>query len=371
MSIKGITVGTPIPRSDWNQTDPRKADYIKNKPDFTGAEEHFSDKNNPHNVTAEQIGSASVPKSASGSAISIDDAIVAPLHGLVLYGKTTQDGTPTPESPVELVTSGANGAINVSIGLSVDDTEPQTLTVSTPNGLFGVPAANISAYPGNYTDENGQQWICDEIDFARGVYIQRTKTVDMGSLNWRYSTGTNPYFYTEVSKKSRSQAGALCTAYSFEPDYKKWQNCDLVFNDRPIKNYQMVNFVNRAYTDAAAFKAAMSGQTLLVVLETPVETPLSAEELAQYAALHTNKPNTAVYNDAGAEMEVSYFTPTSAIPIKYGQAYESGKLLTIDELGCVAKTRGLPSMVGIVASDVDITAGTSVDGSWEYYDVYK
>jgi hypothetical protein len=30
--IRGNTVGTPAPRSDWNQNDPRKADYIANKP---------------------------------------------------------------------------------------------------------------------------------------------------------------------------------------------------------------------------------------------------------------------------------------------------------------------------------------------------
>lgn len=32
MKIKGITVGTTMPRSDWNQTNPAKADFIKNKP---------------------------------------------------------------------------------------------------------------------------------------------------------------------------------------------------------------------------------------------------------------------------------------------------------------------------------------------------
>ena len=30
--IRGRTVMTPMPRSDWNQADPKKADYIKNKP---------------------------------------------------------------------------------------------------------------------------------------------------------------------------------------------------------------------------------------------------------------------------------------------------------------------------------------------------
>lgn len=34
--IRGNTVGTTMPRPDWNQTDPTKADYIKNKPTNIG-----------------------------------------------------------------------------------------------------------------------------------------------------------------------------------------------------------------------------------------------------------------------------------------------------------------------------------------------
>lgn len=34
MGIKGNTVGTPTPKSDWLQNNPNKADYIKNKPDI-------------------------------------------------------------------------------------------------------------------------------------------------------------------------------------------------------------------------------------------------------------------------------------------------------------------------------------------------
>lgn len=40
----------------------------------------------------------------------------------------------------------------------------QTLTLQTPNALPGIPVSS----GGNYTDENGQQWICDEVDLARG-----------------------------------------------------------------------------------------------------------------------------------------------------------------------------------------------------------
>lgn len=46
---------------------------------------------------------------------------------------------------------------------------PQTLTAQTPGGLPGIPVSS----GGNYTDESGQQWICDEVDFSRGKYVKR------------------------------------------------------------------------------------------------------------------------------------------------------------------------------------------------------
>lgn len=50
--------------------------------------------------------------------------------------------------------------------------------------------------------------------------------------------------------------------------------------------------------------------TVVYELETPIVTPIPAEELAQYAVLHTNKPNTTIFNDAGAHMEVEYVADT-------------------------------------------------------------
>lgn len=51
--IRGNTVGTTMPRPDWNQEDPTKADYIKNKEAVNG---HLTNTSNPHNVTATQVG---------------------------------------------------------------------------------------------------------------------------------------------------------------------------------------------------------------------------------------------------------------------------------------------------------------------------
>lgn len=52
----------------------------------------------------------------------------------------------------------------------------QLLTLPTPNGLPGVPVTS----GGNYTDPQGQQWICDEVDLGREVYVQR---VDKGAFD--------------------------------------------------------------------------------------------------------------------------------------------------------------------------------------------
>lgn len=42
------------------------------------------------------------------------------------------------------------------------------------------------------------------------------------------------------------------------------------------------------------------------ILAEPIETPIPAEELAAYRALHTNYPNTTVYSDEDVHMEMGY-----------------------------------------------------------------
>lgn len=41
--IIGVTVGTPLPKPNFKQTDPTKGDYIKNKPDFDGLKSRIVD----------------------------------------------------------------------------------------------------------------------------------------------------------------------------------------------------------------------------------------------------------------------------------------------------------------------------------------
>ena len=71
MIISGNTVGTPMPRTNYEQTNPAKADYLTGKNVLdqkieaahtaagnaqTAVDQHSQNEENPHGVTAEQVG---------------------------------------------------------------------------------------------------------------------------------------------------------------------------------------------------------------------------------------------------------------------------------------------------------------------------
>lgn len=73
MSIMGNVVGVPTPRADWAQTDPAKADFIRNKPDLTTLDQGIG------NTMA--VARAALPKSG-GTMTGELDMGGCPLSGL-------------------------------------------------------------------------------------------------------------------------------------------------------------------------------------------------------------------------------------------------------------------------------------------------
>lgn len=262
-----------------------------------------------------------VEKTASGKGISILDSMEKPLKGLRLFGKTTQNGTPSPTAPVPLVSAGDGGSIIVTIGTSESDTNPQTLTVSTPNGLPGIHVSE----GGNYTDENGWQWICDEVDFAKGVYVQRVlQNVFNGSENWKDRTEeftqkqdgqyrfslNNPFSvkYGKLDERVESTYG-LSDWGSVKGLHGVANKSADGFTLYTASQALYIGYITTSqYTSLEELKYGLSNNplTVLAILETPIETALSAEQLAAYAALHTYSPSTTIFNDADSYMEVKY-----------------------------------------------------------------
>ena len=174
----------------------------------------------------------------------------------------------------------------------------QTVTVSTPNSLPGIPVTS----GGNYTDSNGQQWICDEIDFARGVYVQRIGSTDLTDAHW-VKNDSGKYYANKDRGVYSPTYRLLCTHIIGGSAYDGVRNNVIIFsNDNSDIRLNIV----LADDTVEAVQETMNGAILIGVLNTPIETPLSEEELEAYASLRTYKDNTTVFNDAGAYMELEY-----------------------------------------------------------------
>lgn len=189
------------------------------------------------------------------------------------------------------------------------------ITALTPGGLPGIPVSS----GGNYTDANGQQWICDEVDLERGVYVQRIgKFTYIGSSSeaWGKSTGTAAdRFYKQHSIYSK-MLPIMTNMFRcvHEPQYTLGV-CFLTYNTSNGGYYIEVIAAKNGTFDTLSWRKYLETHPLEVqyVLPEEKETPLSKidpDALTQYTALHTHYPNTTVRNDAGAGMEVKYVADT-------------------------------------------------------------
>ena len=279
---------------------------------------------------------------AYGSTITVADASDLHVYGLTLYGKTTQNGTPTPDSPVELVSIGGPDYIGLSV---YGEHEENFASVTLPSNFAGIPVSS----GGNYTDENGQQWICDEIDLGRGVYVQRT--------GLKVFSGTEPYedfvasFGFVSSPMPHNPLSPIRCTHGIQDVEVSWAN-DL---------YVRFKVTHFNVTGLSEFKSFITEQydagtplTILYVLNAPIETPLSDEDIASYKYLHTYRGETTVSNDVSANMKLEYVMDTK----KYIDSLFKGPSARISNVTLLAS-----SWVG---EDSPYSQVVTIDGITEY-----
>ena len=234
--------------------------------------------------------------SVSGASITATDSFAAPFVGLRVCGKSTQDGTPLPTAPVPIVSAGDGGTVVVTVSDGAN--ESQTLTLQTPNALPGIPVTS----GGNYTDENGQQWVCDEVDLARGVRVQRiTKIKVTSSLNWQTSGQKVDRYFAWFA--GTSATNVLCTHFSTTLGSEAVGGA--IANQNNLIGFA---YAQKGTSTLDEFKAFLDAKDVYVwtSLATPVETALSAAEIAAYKALTTYAPTTSISVTDGAGAEMKY-----------------------------------------------------------------
>lgn len=383
-------------------------------------------------VTEEELASGAngIIDTATGELIALTDSAEAPLSRLVVYGKSTQDGTPTPDAPVPIVSVGEDGTTKVCLygknlflpmtlgtqnevtlskqddyyvlngtpnasgnfvatgdlpagrytlsannpshnGLSnyaalIQVYSPKTLnsiiaednksnstdtktikagnyefrvryqagvtydnfiikpqleigevateyepatpqTLFVPYTLCGIPVTS----GGNYTDASGQQWVCDEVDFVRGVRVQRIKKTSFVADRYGTTTGadgTVGYLQKATSKdKKQTVNNGILSAVA---KYIVNNNASLRKPATIAENANNLVLFGEPTDTEESMRAKYDNTELYYVLAEPIETPLTEEELAAYRALQTNYPNTTIYADDNAGLSVGYSADT-------------------------------------------------------------
>jgi hypothetical protein len=194
----------------------------------------------------------------------------------------------------------------------------QSLTISTPNGL---PGLNISLYKNqfdyapSYIVENNA-FICNEINCTSLVHRKPIRTiVYTGNENWKKAS-------TTITNQYGISLPAI-SGYGKTSHFKSLNNATSFNNgeDGAYSIYTASLYINTSqFATLEEFKAFLKSQyeagtplTFVYAVQAEkdiIETPLTEEEIQAYKALHTNYPNTIIYNDEGAYTEVEYVADT-------------------------------------------------------------
>lgn len=166
---------------------------------------------NPNNLELID-GHTQMVDTATGNALNIESAS-APLQSLKLYGKTTQDGTPTPTEPKELKSVGDSGSFMVNVyGKNLFD-----ITTLTPRNSSQGGKVTFEGDIANITSSNQAWAIC----YAEKLKVEKDKSYTFSFEITNYSATTQTYI--TVRSEKGTEYGAFWFSengkfeYSFTP----------------------------------------------------------------------------------------------------------------------------------------------------------
>jgi hypothetical protein len=175
----------------------------------------------------------------------------------------------------------------------------------------GNEATSFSPFGQTYTiDLNGTRY-GGNVDLISGVMTVDKVGVDLGTLNWLYSTSYSGFFYSN-DLASDIKNGSIClspiyTNISGGSSTIENNNNNAFFNvnssgsaytgGAPLKS---LIITNRSYSDATAFKTAMNGVQLVYELSTPLTIQLPTTVVKSLSGVNN------VWADCGDILDLSY-----------------------------------------------------------------
>lgn len=194
--------------------------------------------------------------------------------------------------------------------------EPQSIVFDAPIQLNGFPVQR----GGNYTDKNGQQWICDELDFERGVLVSRVGNWALDAYSWTLvDLGDVAWWQTNLPVSAQGVSSNTEYGLAMAEKYRLRKASGMsssVIGEFAI-DIDSIKVNNGSKTEPPSGK-------IVFVLKYPSELDISymatsEDVIAKYKALRTNNPTSVMFYEAGtgvagtspdAEMSAEYITRT-------------------------------------------------------------
>ena len=265
-----------------------------------------------------------------------------------MYGRSTQDGTPSPDNPAPIVSAGDSGNVAVKATgrnlLNIPDGSgtARGVTVTAKDGLISISGTATSS---GYAKLDIQPFIASGVVIlSSSITSPKVKLVSetwgvilsLGTADKMSDMATRIVFivtegqtYNLTGVKVQLELGTTATAYSpyreqlltlptpnglpgipvtsggnyTDPTGQQWV-CDEVDFGKSVKVQRI---------DNGAFDATKALAEQNAILATPIETPLTPAELTAYKALTTYAPDTVVQASDGAGVKLGYQRDVSIV----------------------------------------------------------
>ena len=170
---------------------------------------------------------------------------------------------------------------------------------------------------GNYTDQTGQKWICDEVDLERGVKVQRCQRffdIDNTAVSiYQKADSTRFMFETnEVWDNGIHQnrvLGVICNNFKYSSSLDTTNSVSLrTTGDSGWKGKSKLYIIVPSNIATIDELKSYLGDDFVAIypLATPIENPLTPAEIAAYKALTAYGPDTVVQAGDGAGIRLDY-----------------------------------------------------------------
>lgn len=145
-----------------------------------------------------------------------------------------------------------------------------------------------------------------------GQLVQKIKSYDCSQIsrNLQQSPNKEYYYLPAIDKSTTNASRVLSTHFTSKTFDKKWGNVFKVNGNFYFGEKEAPDNIS----DKNAMKQWLIGNKVKILfqLEEPIITELSSEEVQKILALHTNKPNTTIWNDQNADMQITYIADTKS-----------------------------------------------------------